>query len=261
MNKTVLKSMEIIQLFFNEEQQTLQEIVEKTSLPKTSAYRMAESLYELGFLQKNDEGAYKLGLLFLQLGQLVAERLEIRKVALPMMHELRKETGEAVNLIIREKDEAVYIEKVDTTERVRVYTQIGRRAPLYAGACPRILLAFLSAEEKEGLINRATIKKYADGTIVDKDVLRQMLVKSREEGYSISHSELENYSSAVAAPIFDHMGKVIAGISLVGPEARFQDEAHVEFLIIKLKKSAEKISKEMGWKGDIRDEGTDYSTW
>ncbi|WP_338753760.1 IclR family transcriptional regulator [Bacillus sp. FJAT-52991] len=250
MNKTVLKSMEIIQLFFDEEQQTLQEIVEKTNLPKTSAYRMAESLYELGFLQKSDEGAYKLGLLFLQLGHLVSERLEIRKVALPIMNELKKETGEAVNLIIREKEEAIYIEKVDTTEHVRVYTQIGRRAPLYAGACPRILLTFLPDKEREEFINRAMIKKYADGTIVDKDTLRQMLAESREKEYSISHSELENYSSAVAAPIFDHMGKVIAGISLVGPEVRFQDEAHVESLIIRLKQSAEEISKHMGWKGE-----------
>nr|WP_238941820.1 IclR family transcriptional regulator [Bacillus sp. REN10] len=253
--------MEILQLFFDEEHQTLQQIVEKTNLPKTSAYRMAESLYELGFLQKNDEGAYKLGLLFLQMGHLVAERLEIRKVALPIMKKLKHATGEAVNLIIREKDEAVYVEKVDTTERVRVYTQIGRRAPLYAGACPRILLAFLPDEQKEELINEAVIEKYADGTIMDKHVLRQMLIESKEKGYSISHSELENYSSAIAAPIFDYTGKVIAGLSVVGPEARFQDEAHIQSLIIQLKQSAEEISKKMGWKGEGEDARTNYSAW
>ncbi|OMP68103.1 IclR family transcriptional regulator [Domibacillus epiphyticus] len=246
MNKTVLKSMEILRLFFNEEKLTLLQIMEKTELPKTSAYRMAESLLELGFLEKDKEGAYRLGLIFLTLGNLVAERLDVRTIALPYMKKLRKETGEAVNLVIRDGDEAVYIEKVDTQERVRVYTQIGRRAPLYGGACPRILLSFTEHEERERLIDSFKIVPYAKGTPNDKNDLRRLIEETREAGWSVSHSELENHSSAIAAPIFNHKGDVVAGISLVGPEVRFRDEVHVQAMIEKLTGAAFHISTKLG---------------
>ncbi|OES45129.1 IclR family transcriptional regulator [Domibacillus iocasae] len=246
MNKTVLKSMEIIKLFFKEEKLTLLQMIEKTGLPKTSAYRMAESLLELGFLEKDQEGAYRLGLIFLALGNLVADRLDIRSVALPYMKRLRKETGEAVNLVIRDGDEAVYIEKVDTQERVRVYTQIGRRAPLYGGACPRILLSFMEQDEQEQLIESFQMIRYAKGTPENKEELRQLIQKTRKNGWSISHSELEDHSSALAAPIFNHKGDVIAGISLVGPEVRFRDEARAKEMIEKLIEASRQISVELG---------------
>ncbi|OLN23638.1 IclR family transcriptional regulator [Domibacillus antri] len=246
MNKTVLKSMEIIRLFFDEDKLTLLQIMKKTELPKTSAYRMAESLLELGFLEKDKDGTYRLGLIFLALGNLVAERLDIRSIALPYMQELRKETGEAVNLVIRDGNDAVYIEKVDTQERVRVYTQIGRRAPLYGGACPRILLSFTEREERERLIDSFQIVPYAQGTPKDKDELRRLIKETREAGWSISHSELEDHSSAIAAPIFNHKGDAVAGISLVGPEVRFRDEAHVRNMIDKLMNAARHISTELG---------------
>lgn len=245
-NKTVLKSMEIIQLFFTEEKLTLLQMIEKTGLPKTSVYRMAESLLELGFLEKDQEGAYRLGLIFLALGNLVAERLDIRSIALPYMQKLRKETGEAVNLVIRDGDEAIYIEKVDTQERVRVYTQIGRRAPLYGGACPRVLLSFMEHAEQERLIESFQIVRYAKGTPENKEELRRLIEKTRKNGWSISHSELEDHSSAIAAPIFNHKGDVVAGISLVGPEVRFQDEAHAKEMIEKLTEASRQISAELG---------------
>ncbi|OKL36017.1 IclR family transcriptional regulator [Domibacillus mangrovi] len=246
MNKTVLKSMEIIRLFFDEESLTLLQIMNKTDLPKTSAYRMAESLLELGFLEKDKNGAYRLGLIFLVLGNLVAERLDIRSITLPYMQRLRKETGEAVNLVIRDGEEAVYIEKVDTQESVRVFTQIGRRAPLYGGACPRVLLSFIEPEEQEQLLQSFDIVPYANGTPKDKDDVRRLIEETRKKGWSISHSELENYSSAIAAPIFNHKGDVVAGISLVGPEVRFRDEVHVQEMITKLTEAAKHISAAIG---------------
>lgn len=246
MNKTVLKSMEIIQVFFDEERLTLLQIMEKTNLPKTSAYRMAESLLELGFLEKDEHGAYRLGLIFLALGNLVAERLDVRSIALPYMQKLRKETGEAVNLVIRDGDEAVYVEKVDTQERVRVYTQIGRRAPLYGGACPRVLLSFMEKEEQERLIESFQMKQYAAGTLTDKQSLRKSIAVTKNQGWSVSHSELEDHSSAIAAPILNHKGEVVAGISLVGPEVRFRDEGHAASMVEKVTEAAREISAKLG---------------
>jgi DNA-binding IclR family transcriptional regulator len=87
-NKTVVKSMQILNIFINHEKLSLQEIVNISGLPKTSAHRMLQSLEEMGFLSKDKEGKYELGLIFLQFGHLVAERLDI-----PPCSGLRKRWG------------------------------------------------------------------------------------------------------------------------------------------------------------------------
>ncbi|SFA49123.1 transcriptional regulator, IclR family [Parageobacillus thermantarcticus] len=245
MNKTVVKTMEMLKLFIDRERLTLQEMVELLRMPKTSVYRMAQSLVKLGFLQKTDD-YYQLGLAFLSFGMLVAERLDLRKIALPIMKRLKEDTKEAVNLVIRDGDEAIYIEKVDTSEPVRVYTKVGRRAPLYAGACPRVLLTFMEREEQQRYIDNVKMVKIAKNTIVRRDMLRDIIEKDRKRQYTVSYSELEDYSAAVAVPIFNHEGKVVAGLSVAGPEHRFSPEA-VERMVPMLQQAAWQISEQLGF--------------
>jgi IclR family KDG regulon transcriptional repressor len=245
-NKTVVKAVELLNVFLEHPQLTLQELVNQTGLPKTSVHRMVSTLEEAGFLKRGLTGTYELGLAFLQFGHAVSERLDIRKMSLPVMQQLKEEIGEAVNLIIRDGNEAIYVEKVDTTEPVRVYTAIGRRAPMYAGACPRILLAFLPKKHLEQYLETVQLLPIANNTITDKNVLRRVLEEARKNGYTVSHSELANFTSAVAAPIFNHSGQVVAGLSIVGPENRFQEE-HLPRLIEKTKAAAREISAKLGW--------------
>lgn len=247
-NKTIVKSMEILNLFLTHDRLNLQEIAELTKIPKTSAHRMIGSLKEMGFLTKDEEGKYSLGLLFLHFGQLVAERLDIRHKALPVMRELRDEVGEAVNLIVRDGNEAMYIEKVDTPQPVRVYTAIGRKAPMYAGACARILLAFLPEYERDRYLDEVELKQIASKTVTDPEQLQKVLLEAKKKGYTISHSELYDHTSAIGAPIFNHIGHLVAGISIVGPESRFQKD-RLPILIKKVKDAANNISFKLGWQG------------
>jgi DNA-binding IclR family transcriptional regulator len=245
-NITVVKSMDVLNLFLHYSELTLNEMVEHLGVPKTSVHRMAGSFETMGFLQKNDEGRYKLGLPFLQFGQLVAERLDIRQIALPIMKELRDRAKEAVNLIIKDSNDAIYIEKVDTLHPVRLYTKVGRRAPLYAGACSRIILAFLDEDEQERYVRETKMVPIGSGTITDKDQMREVLADARENGYTISDSELENETISIAAPIFDHTGSLAAGLSIAGPDSRFGEERHPE-LIELLKSAAKEISFQLGY--------------
>jgi IclR family KDG regulon transcriptional repressor len=240
--------MEILNLFKKFNCLTLQEIVFHSEIPKSSAHRMACSLESMGFLQRNEDGSYSLGLLFLEFGHLVAERIDVRRVAYPIMEQLKNEIGEAVNLVIKDGDEALYIEKVETSERVRVYTQIGRRAPLYAGACPRILLTYLSKEQQDDYLSRIELVPYGVNTITDRRGLLELLATDRKKGYTVSHSELEDYSSAVGAPILNFRSELIAGISIVGPEVRFRIDQHLEKVISCAVRGAKEISRKMGWK-------------
>ncbi|MFE4814015.1 IclR family transcriptional regulator [Peribacillus simplex] len=243
-NKTVVKSMQILTLFIHHPKLTFNEMMELSNLPKTSLHRMVGSLEEMGFLTKDDDGHYSLGLIFLQFGQLVGERLDIRSIAYPIMKDLRDEVEEAVNLIVRDKDEAMYIEKVDTLHPVRLYTSIGRRSPLYAGDS-RIILAYLPEEERENYLGSVQLKPIAIGTITDKTKLRHALDEARLDGYTITSSELEDYTKAVSAPILNGKGQIVAGISVAGIEARFQEERLPE-LIDKVTKAAKAISVKLG---------------
>jgi DNA-binding IclR family transcriptional regulator len=245
-NKTVVRSMDILNLFLTHSKLSFNEMVLFSGIPKTSVYRMVISLEEMGFLDKDKDGKYSLGLLFLQFGHLVAERLDIRQIALPIMQKLHHEVGEAVNLIVQDGKEAIYIEKLDTKQPVRLYTAIGRRSPLYAGACSRVILAFLPHDERDQYLEQIELKPIASGTITDKERLRLLLEEAQRSGYTVSHSELENYSSAIAAPIFNYKGQVIAGISIAGLDVNYHQEALPQ-LVEKVKHAAYEISQKFGY--------------
>ena len=245
-NKTVVRSMDILNLFIDHAALTFQEIIELSNIPKTSVYRMLISLEEMGFVVKGNDTKYRLGLLFLTFGNLVSSRLDIRQIAFPIMQDLHKELKEAINLIVREGDEAIYIEKVDNYQKVRLYTAIGRRSPFYAGACSRVLLSFLPDNEIATYLENVELRTIAMGTITDKEKLVESIQNARENGYTISHSELENHTSAIAAPIFNYKGEVIAGISIAGIEANYQNENEPIFAK-KAMDAANEISKRLGY--------------
>ncbi|MDF2067108.1 IclR family transcriptional regulator [Bacillus sp. Cr_A10] len=245
-NKTVVRSMDILNLFVDHAALTFQEIIELSKIPKSSVYRMLISLEEMGFIVKGADSKYRLGLLFLTYGNLVSSRLDIRQIAYPIMQELHNELKEAINLIIRQGDEAIYIEKVDVYQKVRLYTAIGRRSPLYAGACSRVILSFLEDDEINSYLENVELKSFAMGTITDKEILLESIKNARTNGYTISHSELEDHTSAIAAPIFNNKGEIIGGISIAGIEANYQKD-QVDFFAKKAIDAANIISERLGF--------------
>ncbi|MDM5334155.1 IclR family transcriptional regulator [Ureibacillus composti] len=245
-NKTVVRSMDILNLFIEHTELTFQEIIELSEIPKTSVYRMLKSLEEMEFLEKGPDAKYRLGMLFLKFGHLVSSRLDLRKIAYPIMQDLHNDVKEAVNLVVRDGEEAIYIEKIDEKQKVRLYTAVGRKSPLYAGACPRAIFSFLPEHEVKDYLDSVELKSYANGTITDREKLIEKIKQEKEQGYTISHSELENHTSAVAAPIYNHLGEVVAGLSIAGIEANYQGE-NVDLFARKLKKATAEISRQLGY--------------
>lgn len=245
-NKTVLRSMDILNLFEEHQELTFQEIIDLSNMPKTSVYRMLLSLEDMGFLEKGTDTKYRLGLIFLRLGSLVSARLDIRRIAYTIMKELHEDTEEAINLIVKRNDMAVYIEKIDTKQKVRLFTEVGRTSPLYAGACSRIILSYLPEEEIQSYIHDTDLKQFALGTMTDKQVLSKSIEQAQIDGYTVSNSELEDHTSSIAAPVFNHDGAVIAGLSIAGIDVNYQGE-NIQILADKVIKAANKISEKIGY--------------
>lgn len=238
--------MDILNLFIEHTELTFQEIIDLSGIPKTSVYRMLTSLEEMQFLEKGSDLKYRLGLIFLKFGSLVSSRIDLRQVAYPVMKELHDDVEEAINLIVIQGEEAVYIEKIDLKQKVRLFTAVGRTSPLYAGACSRIILSFQSDEKIRDYVEKTELRKFSEGTITDKEELYKLIEKARNDGYTVSYSELETHTSSVAAPIFDHNGNVIAGLSIAGIEANYQED-NVTIFSKKVIEAANEISFRLGY--------------
>ncbi len=250
LNNSLDKTLKLLS-YFNSDRRVigLSELSRLSGIPKATVYRMISTLESHGFINKvsilGKDNQYKLGLRFLEYGKLVSEDLEIRRIALPYMEELRDKVNECVQLIIRDNDEAMYIEKLECTQYIRLYTRTGRHAPLYGGACPRAILTFLPDDEIKRILDSVPLVKVAEGTIVNKEELLELIKQDRQRGYTISYGELEPKTAAVGAPIFNDSGSVVASISVAGPDHRFT-ETEISYIIEELLKTTRSISKALG---------------
>jgi len=244
---TFAKGLMVLDLFTVERPRlTLRQVTELADLSKPTALRLLNTLEEKGFLMRDKSKAYCLGMKLLEMGNLVAERLCVRAAAIPHMEELSIMVDQAVNLVIRDGLEAVYIEKRETSHPVRMYTRIGRRAPLYAGACPRALIAFLPERELAEIMGKLTFVLVTPTTPSSAGALEEVIRQERKQGYTYSHGELHEGTAAIAMPVRDHSAKVVASLSVVGPMGSFIPEKR-EYLVRALLRAVQALSLELGF--------------
>lgn len=256
MSKTVLKALQLLNIFTEERPHwRLAEIAEHTKIPKTTVFRLLQPLEEEGFIQKIsyyqngyliESNVYQLGNRLLALGQIVSKQYEVRNIALPYMRGLQEHLNEAVQLVVLDNDEATYIEKVESDKPVRLYTKIGRRAPLYSGACPRILLSFLPDHEIDRILAKNRKKTEVDGAIPSNDEIWQSIHKTRKQGFTYSDSELEDGTAAFGTPIFNRYGEIAASLSIASFASVLKIEDYAKYVYPMWEVSA-KISKELGY--------------
>lgn len=249
------KAFQLLELFTEEKPfWRLDEISAYSQIPKPTVHRLLKTFVDYGFLQRQEvekngkliEGeTYSLGLKLMYLGNIVSSNLEIRNIALPEMKRLQFKFNEAIQLISRDKDEGVYIEKVESTRPVRLYTKTGRRAPLYAGACTRTLLSFLPDKEIADILKQPMIF-YASQTPQNAEDIWSFIDETRKTGYAYSDSELEEGTVSIAVPIFNRLNKVEFSISIAGFSTSLPIEK-VDHFLVPLWEAAASISKKIGY--------------
>ncbi|MPN32660.1 HTH-type transcriptional regulator KipR [bioreactor metagenome] len=125
---------------------------------------------------------------------------------------------------------------------------MGRRAPLYAGACPRAIFSFLPDEEIDKILSKVELIKYTKNTVIDKDEIWKTIKETRKLGYTISYSELAEETYAIGAPIMDYTGNVAGSLSIVGPENRLNDDT-IDLYVSEVLKATRGISRALGYRG------------
>ncbi len=223
--RSIERAVAILKAFSLEEEELgVTELSQKLDLHKSTVSRLLASLQREGLVEENPvTRKYRLGIALVTLGELVLQRLDVTQVARPLMQGLADTTQETVNLAVRDRDEVVNVAQVPSPQAVRYIGWIGRRAPLHCTSTGKVLLAHLPTPEQEEIIARG-LPQYTPSTITHPNLLRQELARVREQGYAIGHEEFEIGLNAIAAPVYNHTGDVIAAISASGPSFRLSPD-------------------------------------
>ena len=140
------------------------------------------------------------------------------------MKKLYNEIEETVILAVLVNNRCYCLETIGREDGLAFIIKRGSEVPLHCGASGQILLAFSENEDIELFLKRAKLEKYTHKTITDRDRLRKKLSGIKRAGYADSEGELHVGGRAVAVPVFDHLGKICASLSVAGPVQRMTNE-------------------------------------
>ncbi len=200
---------------------SLKALSKATGLHPSTAHRILAAMTHARLVERNDTGTYALGVRFLELGNLVKSRFNVREVALPFMQKLHESLGETINLGVRDGDEIIYLERTASGRSVvRVVYQVGARAPLHLTSLGKL---FLAAESPSGVSEYARRTGLAGKTpysLTSLEQLERELETIRKTDLAYDNEEAEIGLRCVAAPIRNDEGSVIAGLSVSAPTDR-----------------------------------------
>jgi DNA-binding IclR family transcriptional regulator len=212
---------------------------------KSTAFRLVSTLESHRLVeQAGDRGRYALGVGLLRLAGATTARLDLVQESRPVCRQLAADTGETVNLTVLAEHSALYLDQVAGSSALQSHNWVGQHIPLHATSNGKVLLSELEPERLEESLG--SLSRYTPLTITRKAKLREELAVVREQGYSVAVDELEIGLTAVAAPIRNAHGDVVASISVSGPTFRLTDE-RMEKVIPQCVEAGVEISHRLGW--------------
>ncbi len=233
---------------------SIRELSDKIKLPKGTTHRLLSSLSYFGYVRQDSKTRnYLLGLKLVELGQLLLGQLDLRKEAEPFLRELAEKTKETVHLVFLDRNEIVYIDKLETDQNssgLKMASRVGLRNPAHSSAVGKVLLAHFTEEELKTFVKEKGLPKRTDNTITDPNQLKEHLRNVLSQGYAVDDEENEKGIRCVAAPIYNDTGKTVAAISISGPAFRITKKLIQDSLKKQVIETAFKISQRLGFRGN-----------
>jgi DNA-binding IclR family transcriptional regulator len=224
----------------------ISEISRKTGYPKSKVHRVLLTMAKRGYVRKEPQtDRYQVSLRFFALGGVALNKLESKQVATPFLEKLRDASGETAHLAVMDETGVFYIDKIESAQSIRMYSYIGRRAPIHCTGVGKVLLAYQPEHEVDALLSSG-LKRYTEHTITDGKKLKEELAKIRRLGYGVDNEELELGLFCIAAPIRNHLGQTVAAVSISGPGVRLTRSKIREFIPLVIRVASE-ISYSLGY--------------
>ena len=217
----------------------------ESGLNISTVHRILGALASIGLVEHQVGGFYRLGLRWLEYGNLVRERLQIRDIARPFIEQLHEQIGEPVNLAIRDGDDIIYLDRAAANAaRVRVFYRVGSRAPLHLTSLGKLFLAEESAVQIEAYAKRTGLPGNTEHSLTRLASLNKALSAVHRDGVAFDNEEAELGLRCVAAPVKDDQGLLVAAISVSSPSERFSE--HEAVWVPALKSCADEVSRALG---------------
>ena len=244
MDKTVAKALGLIEaLSLSSEARGVTELADELDLTKANVHRLLKTLATLGFVRQAPGSArYELSLKLWEVASRVVHRLDLTAAARPVLHALCDETGESVQLAVRDGDSIVYVDKADSPQPVRATTQIGSRVPAH---CVSTGKAILAHSDVAFSALKFPLPSFTPRTKTTRAELQDEFAQARRDGYAINRGEWRLGIWGVAAPIRDERNEVVAAVGAWGPEVRFRS-AKLKAIGPSVVAAARRISIEIG---------------
>ncbi|WP_029423076.1 IclR family transcriptional regulator [Alicyclobacillus macrosporangiidus] len=223
------------------------ELANRVGMYKSTVHRLLSTMMRRGYIEQDPKtGRYKLGYTVLDLGMKLLSSIDLRREALPYLQELAHLSNEVVHLALLDRGEVVYIDKVESANTIRMHSRVGTRVPVHATGLGKAILAFLPRREVQAIIDRYGLPKLTEHTITNRDAFLQSLQETRRTGYAFDIEEHQAGVCCVAAPVFEHSGRVVAACSVSGPSIRMGPDRLRE-LVPLVKEAGLRISERLGY--------------
>jgi DNA-binding IclR family transcriptional regulator len=224
--RAVERALDVLMCFTNQTPElTMTQISDLIGINKSTVHRLLATLEGKRFVERDAAtGVYKLGIRLLQMAFLTMEHNDLRRLAAPYLHNLCNQFRENVNLSILDGADVVYVDAIESTQRVKLAAAPGQRLPAFCTASGKAILAFLPEENVKHILERG-MPGYTQNTLTSPEVFFEDIRHVRERGIAIAEGEFEVGINAIAAPICN---QPIASISIAGPAYRLTRERMLE---------------------------------
>ncbi|WP_254533127.1 IclR family transcriptional regulator [Natrinema gelatinilyticum] len=215
------RTFRIVEAVSELEEVGVTELAAHVELPKSTVHHHLMTLERAGYVVGED-GEYRPGLKFLQIGERARGQHALYQVARPEVKKLAEKTDELAGLMVEEHGEGVFIFRDGGSEAAHIDTGIGDRVPLHCTALGKVILAYLPDDRRDEIIDQHGLHAITENTITDREVLRDQLAEICDRQIAFDDEERLNGLRSVAAPVFDGTDRVIGSISVAGPMHRMQ---------------------------------------
>ena len=242
--QSVDRALSVLSILSRAGEAGVSDIARELGVHKSTVFRLVATLEAHDMVeQHSDRGKYRLGVGVLRLAGATSARLDVVQEARPIARDLATSTGETVNLAILAETSALYVDQVAGSSSLQPHNWVGQHIPLHATSNGKVLLSELSEADCTQRLPRLT--SYTPTTITSRAQLRDELARARKLGYALAVDELEIGLTAVAAPIRDAHGEVVASLSVSGPTFRIEAE-RIEEVLPLLMTAASTVSGSLG---------------
>ena len=202
---TVRNAARLLKVFRSREADLgVSELARRLGLGKSTVHRLLTTLAAEGLIEQNPRtGGYRLGIVMFELGEAVRVHMDLHAAAAPVLGELRAQTGESSQVGVLDGHEVVYVDRLESTHSLRLFTETGRRVPVHCTSSGKVLLAYLPEARRHAVLRAAPLTALTPHTITDPERLAAELARVRRRGWAEAINEREIGVASIAAPVRD----------------------------------------------------------